>query len=87
MKKELKNTDFDKNTIASELNLTGIMQCSSLHELINKLNVNRHYDKIEPLIEQPVEVPEKIAMMMNKEKFSTKISADTSSLIDFLMAK
>lgn len=49
MKKELKNTDFDKNTIASELNLTGIMQCSSLHELINKLNVNRHYNKIEPL--------------------------------------
>ncbi|MBS1752877.1 MAG: threonine synthase [Ferruginibacter sp.] len=47
----------------------------------------KFYDKIEPLIEQPVEVPEKIAMMMNKEKFSTKISADTSSLIDFLMAK
>ncbi|MBX2935511.1 MAG: threonine synthase [Ferruginibacter sp.] len=47
----------------------------------------KFFDKIEPLIGQPVEVPEKIAMMMNKEKFSTKISADVNCLFDFLTAK
>jgi hypothetical protein len=40
MEKELKNTDFDKDTIASELNLSGVIHSSSLHELITNLNVN-----------------------------------------------
>lgn len=40
MERELKSTDFDKNTIASELNLSGITYGSPLHELINKLNGN-----------------------------------------------
>jgi|DEB0MinimDraft_6_1074348.scaffolds.fasta_scaffold12208_7 hypothetical protein len=42
MKKELKNTDFSKDTMASELNLSGVIHSSSLHELINKLNGNRN---------------------------------------------
>lgn len=42
MDKELKNTDFDKDTMASELNLSGVIHSSSLHKLINKLNGNRH---------------------------------------------
>lgn len=42
MTKELKNTAFNKNTMASKLNLSGVMRGSSLHELINKLNGNRN---------------------------------------------
>lgn len=38
MNRELKNTDFDKNTTASILDLTGIKYDSEIHKLIKKLN-------------------------------------------------
>lgn len=47
----------------------------------------KFFDKIEPLIEKAIAVPEKIALMINKEKNSTKIGADVHFLVDYLLAK
>jgi threonine synthase len=45
----------------------------------------KFYDVIEPLINQTVPVPETVAEQIKKEKVSTKISANTSELKDFLL--
>ena len=45
----------------------------------------KFYDVIEPLINQTVPVPEVVAEQIKKEKVSTKISADTNELKDFLL--
>ena len=42
MIKKLKNNDFDPNTVASKLNLSGVQVGSFTHELIKRLNVNLH---------------------------------------------
>ena len=45
----------------------------------------KFYDVIEPLINQTVPVPEVVAEQIKKEKVSTKISANTNDLKDFLL--
>jgi threonine synthase len=45
----------------------------------------KFYDVIEPLINQNVPVPEVVAEQIKKEKVSTKISANTNELIEFLL--
>lgn len=45
----------------------------------------KFYDVIEPLINQTVPVPEKVAAQIKKEKVSTKISANTNELKEFLL--
>ncbi len=45
----------------------------------------KFYDVIEPLINQTVPVPETVAEQIKKEKVSTKISASTFELKDFLL--
>lgn len=45
----------------------------------------KFYDVIEPLIHQTVTVPETVAEQINKEKVTTKISADINELKDFLL--
>jgi threonine synthase len=47
----------------------------------------KFYDVIEPLINQTVPVPEIVAEQIKKEKVSTKISANTNELKDFLLSK
>jgi threonine synthase len=46
----------------------------------------KFYDVIEPLINQPVPVPEIVAEQIKKEKVSTKISANINELIEFLLS-
>jgi threonine synthase len=45
----------------------------------------KFYDVIEPLINQTVPVPEIVAEQIKKEKMSTKISANTNELKEFLL--
>lgn len=45
----------------------------------------KFYDVIEPLINQDVPVPEAVAEQIKKEKVSTKISANTNELKEFLL--
>ncbi len=45
----------------------------------------KFYDVIEPLINQTVRVPENVAEQIKKEKKSTKISANTNELKEFLL--
>jgi threonine synthase len=45
----------------------------------------KFFDVIEPLINQTVPVPEAVAEQIKKEKVSTKISANTNELKDFLL--
>ena len=47
----------------------------------------KFYDVIEPLINQTVPVPETVAAQIKKEKVSTKISANTNELKDFLLSQ
>jgi threonine synthase len=47
----------------------------------------KFYDVIEPLINQPVPVPETVAVQIKKEKVSTKISANTNEFKDFLLSQ
>jgi len=47
----------------------------------------KFYDVIEPLINQTVPVPEIVAEQIKKEKVSTKISASTNELKDFLLSQ
>jgi threonine synthase len=47
----------------------------------------KFYDVIEPLINQTVPVPETVAEQIKKEKVSTKISANTNELKDFLLSQ
>jgi threonine synthase len=47
----------------------------------------KFYDVIEPLINQTVPVPETVAEQIKKEKVSTKISANTNELKDFLSSQ
>jgi threonine synthase len=47
----------------------------------------KFYDVIEPLINQIVPVPEVVAEQIKKEKVSTKISANTGELKDFLLSQ
>ena len=47
----------------------------------------KFYDVIEPLIKQTVPVPETVAAQIKKEKVSTKISANTNELKDFLLGQ
>jgi threonine synthase len=45
----------------------------------------KFYDVIEPLINQKVPVPDAVAAQIKKEKLSTKISADSNALKEFLL--
>jgi len=47
----------------------------------------KFYDVIEPLIKQTVPVPETVAEQLKKEKVSTKISANTNELKEFLLGQ
>ena len=45
----------------------------------------KFYDVVEPVIQQSVPIPESVQLQINKEKKSTKISADSKLVKDFLM--
>ena len=47
----------------------------------------KFYDVIEPIINETVPVPDSVADQIKKEKVSTKISADTSALKNYLLSK
>jgi threonine synthase len=47
----------------------------------------KFYDVIEPLINQTIPVPESVAEQIMKEKVSTKISANTNELKEFLLGQ
>ena len=69
---------------------TALQQYQALHPntkgvILETAHPVKFYDVIEPLINQTVPVPETVAEQIKKQKVSTKISANTNELKEFLL--